>query len=171
MLIFTLVRKPGRHRGVWVHPACLWLLSLLSPGKPAELQRKESTDRHPFQHGDKVKCLLDIDILREMQEGHGGWNPKMAEVSAWILPGSNPSLSLLLHRSGQLCVTLELNWITNADFFSDRTLESELFLGSVGWEKKKKKKLICLFLNEPRVFSLLFWIHSLFGFFCAMHYW
>ncbi|XP_041319607.1 E3 ubiquitin-protein ligase MIB2 [Pyrgilauda ruficollis] len=48
-------------------------------GKPAELQRKESTDRHPFQHGDKVKCLLDIDILREMQEGHGGWNPKMAE--------------------------------------------------------------------------------------------
>ncbi|XP_073173122.1 E3 ubiquitin-protein ligase MIB2 isoform X5 [Lepidochelys kempii] len=48
-------------------------------GKPAELQRKESTERHPFQHGDKVKCLLDIDILREMQEGHGGWNPKMAE--------------------------------------------------------------------------------------------
>ncbi|XP_053137274.1 E3 ubiquitin-protein ligase MIB2 isoform X3 [Hemicordylus capensis] len=48
-------------------------------GKPAELQKKESTERHPFQHGDKVKCLLDIDILREMQEGHGGWNPKMAE--------------------------------------------------------------------------------------------
>ncbi|XP_025906749.1 E3 ubiquitin-protein ligase MIB2 isoform X1 [Nothoprocta perdicaria] len=48
-------------------------------GRPAELQKKESTDRHPFQHGDKVKCLLDIDILREMQEGHGGWNPKMAE--------------------------------------------------------------------------------------------
>ncbi|XP_062449164.1 E3 ubiquitin-protein ligase MIB2 isoform X1 [Rhea pennata] len=48
-------------------------------GKPAELQKKESTNRHPFQHGDKVKCLLDIDILREMQEGHGGWNPKMAE--------------------------------------------------------------------------------------------
>uniref|UniRef100_U3FYT6 E3 ubiquitin-protein ligase MIB2 n=1 Tax=Micrurus fulvius TaxID=8637 RepID=U3FYT6_MICFL len=48
-------------------------------GKPAELQKKESTGGHPFQHGDKVKCLLDIDILREMQEGHGGWNPKMAE--------------------------------------------------------------------------------------------
>uniref|UniRef100_A0A669QUZ6 E3 ubiquitin-protein ligase MIB2 n=1 Tax=Phasianus colchicus TaxID=9054 RepID=A0A669QUZ6_PHACC len=54
-------------------------------GKPAELQRKESTDRHPFQHGDKVKCLLDIDILREMQEGHGGWNPKMAELNTfWV---------------------------------------------------------------------------------------
>ncbi|XP_018082254.1 MIB E3 ubiquitin protein ligase 2 S homeolog isoform X2 [Xenopus laevis] len=48
-------------------------------GKPAELQRKESSERYPFQHGDKVKCLLDIEILREMQEGHGGWNPKMAE--------------------------------------------------------------------------------------------
>ncbi|XP_053308066.1 E3 ubiquitin-protein ligase MIB2 isoform X3 [Spea bombifrons] len=51
----------------------------LSLGKPAEIQRKESSERHPFQHGDKVKCLLDVEILREMQEGHGGWNPKMAE--------------------------------------------------------------------------------------------
>ncbi|XP_068096674.1 E3 ubiquitin-protein ligase MIB2 isoform X3 [Hyperolius riggenbachi] len=48
-------------------------------GKPAEIQRKESSERYPFQHGDKVKCLLDVEILREMQEGHGGWNPKMAE--------------------------------------------------------------------------------------------
>uniref|UniRef100_A0A670YWR6 E3 ubiquitin-protein ligase MIB2 n=1 Tax=Pseudonaja textilis TaxID=8673 RepID=A0A670YWR6_PSETE len=54
-------------------------------GKPAELQKKESTEGHPFQHGDKVKCLLDIDILREMQEGHGGWNPKMAELNTfWV---------------------------------------------------------------------------------------
>uniref|UniRef100_A0A7N4NGK8 E3 ubiquitin-protein ligase MIB2 n=1 Tax=Sarcophilus harrisii TaxID=9305 RepID=A0A7N4NGK8_SARHA len=48
-------------------------------GKPAELQRKASAESPPFQHGDKVKCLLAMDILREMQEGHGGWNPKMAE--------------------------------------------------------------------------------------------
>lgn len=40
-----------------------------------------SADGQPFQHGDKVKCLLDTDVLREMQEGHGGWNPRMAEVS------------------------------------------------------------------------------------------
>ncbi|XP_037684717.1 E3 ubiquitin-protein ligase MIB2 isoform X2 [Choloepus didactylus] len=49
-------------------------------GKPAELQRRVSANGQPFQHGDKVKCLLDTDILREMQEGHGGWNPKMAET-------------------------------------------------------------------------------------------
>ncbi|XP_049733577.1 E3 ubiquitin-protein ligase MIB2 isoform X3 [Elephas maximus indicus] len=54
-------------------------------GKPAELQRRVSADGQPFQHGDKVKCLLDTDILREMQEGHGGWNPRMAEHNSfWV---------------------------------------------------------------------------------------
>ncbi|KAL1776691.1 E3 ubiquitin-protein ligase MIB2 isoform X1 [Sigmodon hispidus] len=48
-------------------------------GKPAELQRRVSADGQPFQRGDKVKCLLDTDVLRDMQEGHGGWNPRMAE--------------------------------------------------------------------------------------------
>ncbi|XP_077007700.1 E3 ubiquitin-protein ligase MIB2 isoform X2 [Tamandua tetradactyla] len=51
-------------------------------GKPAELQRRVSAEGPPFQHGDKVKCLLDSDVLREMQEGHGGWNPRMAESPA-----------------------------------------------------------------------------------------
>uniref|UniRef100_A0A3Q3A568 E3 ubiquitin-protein ligase MIB2 n=1 Tax=Kryptolebias marmoratus TaxID=37003 RepID=A0A3Q3A568_KRYMA len=49
----------------------------------AELQRQESADGHSFQQGDKVKCLLEVDILRQMQEGHGGWNPKMAEVNTF----------------------------------------------------------------------------------------
>ncbi|XP_069935507.1 E3 ubiquitin-protein ligase MIB2 isoform X2 [Oryctolagus cuniculus] len=49
-------------------------------GQPAELQRRVSADGRPFQYGDKVKCLLDTDVLREMQEGHGGWNPRMAET-------------------------------------------------------------------------------------------
>ncbi|XP_040119996.1 E3 ubiquitin-protein ligase MIB2 isoform X1 [Oryx dammah] len=48
-------------------------------GKPAELQRRVSADGQTFQRGDKVKCLLDTDVLREMQEGHGGWNPRMAK--------------------------------------------------------------------------------------------
>ncbi|XP_055078914.1 E3 ubiquitin-protein ligase MIB2 isoform X2 [Periophthalmus magnuspinnatus] len=48
-------------------------------GEHAEIQRQESADGHSFQQGDKVKCLLEVDILRQMQEGHGGWNPKMAE--------------------------------------------------------------------------------------------
>uniref|UniRef100_A0A665X5U0 E3 ubiquitin-protein ligase MIB2 n=1 Tax=Echeneis naucrates TaxID=173247 RepID=A0A665X5U0_ECHNA len=52
-------------------------------GEHAELQRQESADGHSFQQGDKVKCLLEVDILRQMQEGHGGWNPKMAEVNTF----------------------------------------------------------------------------------------
>ncbi|XP_067251652.1 E3 ubiquitin-protein ligase MIB2 isoform X2 [Chanodichthys erythropterus] len=53
-------------------------------GEHAELQRQESADTHSFQQGDKVKCLLEVDILRQMQEGHGGWNPKMAEYISRI---------------------------------------------------------------------------------------
>ncbi|XP_067951450.1 E3 ubiquitin-protein ligase MIB2-like [Watersipora subatra] len=33
----------------------------------------------PFKIGNKVKVDMDADTLRQMQEGHGGWNPKMAE--------------------------------------------------------------------------------------------
>ncbi|XP_072888522.1 E3 ubiquitin-protein ligase MIB2 isoform X3 [Hemitrygon akajei] len=48
-------------------------------GEHVELPRQESAGGHAFQHNDRVKCLLEVDILRQMQEGHGGWNPKMAE--------------------------------------------------------------------------------------------
>ncbi|XP_037002810.2 E3 ubiquitin-protein ligase MIB2 isoform X2 [Artibeus jamaicensis] len=47
-------------------------------GKPAELQRRVSADGQPLQHGDKVTCLLDTDILRT-QDGHGRWSPRVAE--------------------------------------------------------------------------------------------
>lgn len=59
-----------------LHMSCVSSIA----GEHAELQRQESADGHSFQQGDKVKCLLEVDILRQMQEGHGGWNPKMAEV-------------------------------------------------------------------------------------------
>ncbi|BFZ22874.1 hypothetical protein BsWGS_25913 [Bradybaena similaris] len=32
-----------------------------------------------FRVGDKVRCDLEVDILKQMQEGHGGWNPRMSE--------------------------------------------------------------------------------------------
>uniref|UniRef100_A0A8C6DGF6 E3 ubiquitin-protein ligase MIB2 n=1 Tax=Moschus moschiferus TaxID=68415 RepID=A0A8C6DGF6_MOSMO len=54
-------------------------------GKPAELQRRVSADGQPFQRGDKVKCLLDADVLKEMQEGHGGWNPRMAKQNSCLV--------------------------------------------------------------------------------------
>jgi E3 ubiquitin-protein ligase mind-bomb len=41
-----------------------------------------SSPRHlTFNVGDKVKVLMDVEALKQMQEGHGGWNPRMAEVS------------------------------------------------------------------------------------------
>lgn len=70
------------------------ILSPVSPGEHAELQRQESADGHSFQQGDKVKCLLEVDILRQMQEGHGGWNPKMAEVmTAFLLSNRQSTLT------------------------------------------------------------------------------
>lgn len=34
----------------------------------------------PFSVGDKVKVVVTEEQLKAMQQGHGGWNPKMAEV-------------------------------------------------------------------------------------------
>ncbi|VDH99791.1 E3 ubiquitin-protein ligase mind-bomb [Mytilus galloprovincialis] len=33
----------------------------------------------PFKVGEKVQVDLDPEILKAMQEGHGGWNPRMAD--------------------------------------------------------------------------------------------
>nr|KAG5706441.1 hypothetical protein BaRGS_032834 [Batillaria attramentaria] len=33
-----------------------------------------------FKVGDKVRCDLDMEVLKQMQEGHGGWNQRMSEV-------------------------------------------------------------------------------------------
>ncbi|CAN7984895.1 unnamed protein product [Ixodes hexagonus] len=33
-----------------------------------------------FSVGDRVEVLLDIESLKIMQDGHGGWNPRMSEV-------------------------------------------------------------------------------------------
>ena len=44
-----------------------------------------STTHHQFKVGDKVRVDLDVEILKAMQEGHGGWNPRMADVSIHYL--------------------------------------------------------------------------------------
>lgn len=37
-------------------------------------------DAKELVQGDKVKVGLDAELLKIMQDGHGGWNPKMEEV-------------------------------------------------------------------------------------------
>ncbi|KAL1116546.1 hypothetical protein AAG570_005018 [Ranatra chinensis] len=42
--------------------------------------RGEGVSSHlTFSVGDKVKVVVDVDTLRRLQEGHGGWNPRMVE--------------------------------------------------------------------------------------------
>lgn len=33
-----------------------------------------------FLVGERVKVAVDADNLKKLQDGHGGWNPKMVQV-------------------------------------------------------------------------------------------
>jgi hypothetical protein len=67
------------------------LLILIGVGMPSSTISRNSASgtsrcslgrtQHSFNVGDKVQVVADICRLKEMQEGHGGWNPRMAEVS------------------------------------------------------------------------------------------
>ena len=65
---------------------CIQLVNLVAivkkfyfPGEFPEVQTNPGVT-HQFKVGDKVRVDLECDILKIMQEGHGGWNPRMAEV-------------------------------------------------------------------------------------------
>ena len=65
------------------------LLSYLGAPAPMEAIQERaptsaSTDSSTpkFKAGDCVKVQLEVEIFRQMQEGHGGWNDQMAEVSS-----------------------------------------------------------------------------------------
>ncbi|CAH3026592.1 unnamed protein product [Porites evermanni] len=53
--------------------------SLIIPHSNNSVSRSTSDDP-PFEVGERVRVLLGVDTLRDMQEGHGGWNDKMEEV-------------------------------------------------------------------------------------------
>lgn len=58
-----------------------------------------SSLRHlTFNIGDKVKVLIQVEALKEMQDGHGGWNPRMAEYIGKVLGGIIKSNYIELHR-------------------------------------------------------------------------
>ncbi|KAF4522286.1 hypothetical protein B566_EDAN010994, partial [Ephemera danica] len=55
-------------------------LPLLGQEVEAAVSKPNSNPRHlTFNVGDKVKVAMPVETLRHMQEGHGGWNPRMAE--------------------------------------------------------------------------------------------
>ena len=61
-----------------------FLLSKIYAGESVSQQSGLSPS--VFKVGDKVRCNLDLEILKQMQEGHGGWNPRMADVSvSWYM--------------------------------------------------------------------------------------
>ena len=68
--------------GGWYYPEALPILGFSSDA-PSRSSREPGSPRISgvtFSVGDKVKVMVDAERLREMQEGHGGWNPRMADV-------------------------------------------------------------------------------------------
>ncbi|XP_045602948.1 E3 ubiquitin-protein ligase MIB2 isoform X3 [Procambarus clarkii] len=49
-------------------------------GSSAEVGVPTSPRHLPFSVGERVRVVVTVDELRTMQEGHGGWNHKMAEA-------------------------------------------------------------------------------------------
>lgn len=52
-------------------------------GKKIEEACDETPQPDPcvFSIGEKVKVNVDAETLHRMQDGHGGWNPRMVDVS------------------------------------------------------------------------------------------
>ncbi|XP_053957429.1 E3 ubiquitin-protein ligase MIB2 [Anastrepha ludens] len=48
-------------------------------GQPEEQQPVVPTVKPTFSVGDRVKVCLDVEALMKLQQGHGGWNPRMVE--------------------------------------------------------------------------------------------
>lgn len=48
-------------------------------GQPEEQQPVVPTVKPVFSVGDRVKVCLEVDALMKLQQGHGGWNPRMVE--------------------------------------------------------------------------------------------
>ncbi|KAI4465183.1 zinc finger c3hc4 type (ring finger) [Holotrichia oblita] len=54
-------------------------LPILGQNIEQNLVRPARSGPPPFSVGDKVKVTVTVDQLKAMQQGHGGWNPRMAE--------------------------------------------------------------------------------------------
>lgn len=48
-------------------------------GQTEEQQPVVQATRPSYSVGDRVKVCLDKDALMKLQQGHGGWNPRMTE--------------------------------------------------------------------------------------------
>ncbi|XP_017855238.2 E3 ubiquitin-protein ligase MIB2 isoform X2 [Drosophila busckii] len=48
-------------------------------GQPEEQQPIVTMVKPSFSVGDRVKVCLEVDALMKLQQGHGGWNPRMVE--------------------------------------------------------------------------------------------
>ena len=56
-----------------------------------------------FSPGDHVAIELDVEVVKNLQVGHGGWSPGMLEVSLLSIPKKRSLLP------NELCIPSRLN--------------------------------------------------------------
>lgn len=67
--------------GIWIIKYHEKTLSIfLGQNQEVAVARPVRSGPPPFGVGDKVQVIVNADQLKSMQLGHGGWNPRMAEV-------------------------------------------------------------------------------------------
>lgn len=63
----------------------LFYIQILGQITEQSVARPARVGPPPFSVGDKVQVMVDVEQLKAMQQGHGGWNPRMAEVSSTVV--------------------------------------------------------------------------------------
>ncbi len=54
-------------------------------GKKLESTPLSTGLTHNLTAGCKVRIALDVEVFKQMQTGHGGWNDQMADVSPCVM--------------------------------------------------------------------------------------
>lgn len=70
------------------------IVFLLGQNIDQPIPRPNRSGPPPFSVGDKVQVTVTVDQLKCMQQGHGGWNPRMAEVFVSFFPPKMLLISL-----------------------------------------------------------------------------
>lgn len=61
-----------------------------------------------FNPGEKVKVNVDEERLKALQEGHGGWNPRMIQVCTLTSKTSSKPFSTISRRQSSFSASLYL---------------------------------------------------------------
>ena len=72
------------------------LKTIYHAGEKTEEHESDQDSNLTFIVGETVKVNVDVEVLKKMQEGHGGWNPRMSQVGHFIVFENNQINRILI---------------------------------------------------------------------------